>query len=253
MNYIQWNYEDDLLAGTTLRDPSLPENNNMALHACLRKEDVLNNRDTLSKALHIASSQWTFAMQTHSDHIHEVTAADAGRGYRVYEEGIADCDALYTKERNIAIGVFHADCVPVLLYDPFTGIIAAIHSGWQGTVQEITRKTVTLLMQKEHVDPAHLMAYIGPAIAYRSFEIQQDVIDRIRAMSFDTHYYLTMLPNGRAIADNKGLNMQMLLNLGVERDHITVNPNDTFLKNDAFFSYRREPACGRHLSFILRK
>ena len=78
MNYIQWNYEDDLLAGTTLRDPSLPENNNMALHACLRKEDVLNNRDTLSKALHIASSQWTFAMQTHSDHIHEVTAADAG-------------------------------------------------------------------------------------------------------------------------------------------------------------------------------
>ena len=46
MNYIQWNYEDDLLAGTTLRDPSLPENNNMALHACLRKEDVLNNRDT---------------------------------------------------------------------------------------------------------------------------------------------------------------------------------------------------------------
>ena len=86
MNYIQWNYEDDLLAGTTLRDSSLPENNNMALHACLRKEDVLNNRDTLSKALHIASSQWTFAMQTHSDHIHEVTAADAGRGYRVYEE-----------------------------------------------------------------------------------------------------------------------------------------------------------------------
>ena len=55
MNYIQWNYEDDLLAGTTLRDSSLPENNNMALHACLRKEDVLNNRDTLSKALHIAS------------------------------------------------------------------------------------------------------------------------------------------------------------------------------------------------------
>lgn len=253
MNYIQWKYEDDLIAGTTLRDPSQPENNNMALHACIRKEDVLENRKSLSRALNLSPSQWTFAMQTHSDHICEVRAEDAGKGSLVFEDGIPDCDALYTKEKNIAIGVFHADCVPVLLYDPFTGIIAAIHSGWQGTVQEITRKCVELLIQKEHVDPSHLMAYIGPAIAQRSFEIREDVISRIQAMSFDTSPFLTLLPEGKALADNKGLNMQMLLNLGVERDHITVNPNDTFLKNDAFFSYRRDHACARHLSFILRK
>lgn len=41
MNNIQWKYEDEILAGTTLRDPSLPENNNMALHACQDQETVL--------------------------------------------------------------------------------------------------------------------------------------------------------------------------------------------------------------------
>ena len=253
MNNIQWKYEDEILAGTTLRDPSLPENNNMALHACQDQEAVLNNRAALSEVLGIQQSQWTFAMQTHSDHIQEVTKVDAGRGSIRFEDGIPDCDALYTKEKNLAIGVFHADCVPVLLYDPFTGIIAAIHSGWQGTVQEITRKCVELLIQKEQVNPNHLMAYIGPAIAHRSFEIGEDVIARIQAMSFDTTPYLTLLPNGKALADNKGLNLQMLLDLGVERDHIIVNPNDTYQKNDAFFSYRRDHACGRHLSFIMRK
>ena len=79
------------------------------------------------------------------------------------------------------------------------------------------------------------------------------MIARIQAMSFDTAPYLTLLPNGKALADNKGLNLQMLLDLGVERDHIIVNPNDTYQKNDAFFSYRRDHACGRHLSFIMRK
>lgn len=253
MNMIQWKYKDEIIAGTTLRDPSLPENANMALHACSQKEEVLKNRRMLSEQLGIAMNQWTFAIQTHSDHIHEVTKADMGKGSIVYEDGIADCDALYTKEAGIAIGVFHADCVPVLLYDPYTGIIAAIHSGWQGVVSEITRKCVQHLIDKEHIDTSYLRAYIGPAIAHRSFEIKEDVIARIQAMSFDTTPYLKLQQDGRAFADNKGLTMQMLLNLGVSRDHITINPNDTFPKNDAFFSYRRDHSCGRHLSFIYRK
>ena len=99
MNNIQWKYEDDILAGTTLRYPSLPENNNMALHACQDQEAVLNNRAALSEVLGIQPSQWTFAMQTHSDHIQEVTKADAGRGSIRFEDGIPDCDALYTKEK----------------------------------------------------------------------------------------------------------------------------------------------------------
>jgi len=129
MNKIQWIHNNKLSAGTTLRDPQQAENNNTALHTGGKAEDIINNRIRLSKDLGIALSQWVFAQQTHSDNIYKVTLKDAGRGSFSHDDGIADCDALYTKEKNIALGVFHADCVPVLLYDPFTEIICAIHSG----------------------------------------------------------------------------------------------------------------------------
>ena len=253
MNKIIWKDNEDIVAGTTLRDAQAKEDNNMALHVGGNLTDVIANRQRLSEDLGISLNQWVFTQQTHSDHMHEVTKADAGKGSLLYVDGIADCDALYTKESHIALGVFHADCVPVLLYDPFTHLIAAIHSGWQGTVKEITRKSVAYLLAQEGVQPAHLHAYIGPAINYHSFEVGQDVIEKVQQMSFDTSAYITYLQNGKALVNNKGLNKAMLLQLGVPEEQITVNKNDTFQPNVALFSYRRDHDCGRHLSFIMMK
>lgn len=252
MNMIHWSPDKAIQAGTTLKDITRKEQNNMALHVGGHIPDILQNRKELSDMLTISSTQWVFANQTHSDHIYEVTKQDIGKGALNQEQAIFDCDALYTKEKNIAIGVFHADCVPILLFDPYTNIICAIHSGWLGTTKEITSKTIQHLMSKEGVDPAHIHAYIGPSIAFHSLEVGQDVIEKVKAMSFDTSSYIVYKDNEKAYLDNKGLNEQMLLDAGVKKHHIRINQNDTFLKNDSFFSYRRDHNCGRHLSFINR-
>ena len=253
MNIIQWKPAQAIVAGTTLRDISRPQDNDMALHTGHDVPLILENRRALSEALGITCDQWVFAQQTHSSHMQKVVKADMGKGAFQQVEAIADCDALYTKEAGIAIGVFHADCVPVLLYDPSTNIICAIHSGWQGSVKEITRHCLQQLMEHEGVDPSQVKAYIGPAIALHSFEVHDDVIQKLQAMSFDTTPYIVARSNGTYYVDNKGLNVRMLMDLGVAREHIMVNPNDTFMKNEAFFSYRRDHDCGRHLSFIYRK
>lgn len=253
MNYIQWMHHNNVIAGTTLRDATRREDNDMALHTGGDHDAIIENREALSKELGIQPNQWVYSQQTHSDHIYKVTAKDAGRGFYTFEDGIPDCDALYTREKNIAIGVFHADCVPILLYDPITELIAAIHSGWQGTVKEITKKTLQLLIEEEHVDPANILAYIGPAISYRSFEVGRDVVDQVRAMSFDTTPYIHYLQNDKALVNNKGLNRQMLMELGVPANNISTNRSDTFMKNESLFSYRRNHNCGRHLSFIVMK
>lgn len=253
MNTIYWKQNEQLCAGTTLRNPLKKENNNMALHVGGNLEDVISNRKDLCRATDTELTQWCFSCQTHSDHFHSVTKSDAGRGTRIYEDGIPNCDALYTHEKDLAIGVFHADCVAILLYDPYSKIIGAIHSGWQGTVKEITRKTLEHLIQHEHVQREHLHAYIAPAIAYRSFEVGMDVVEQVRSMSFDTSSFITLRQNDKALIDNKGLNRQMLLNAGVSAHHIQIDKNDTFMKNDALFSYRRDPQCGRHMSFIMMK
>lgn len=251
MNKIQWIHNNKIKAGTTLRDPHQVENNNMALHTGGKIEDIITNRNRLSADLGIDIKQWVFAQQTHSDHIYKVETSDAGRGALSQSDAITDCDALYTKEKNIAIGVFHADCVPVLLYDPFTEIICAIHSGWLGTTKEITRKAMEHLINEEGVDPKHVKAYIGPAISYDSFEVGMDVIEKMKQMSFDTSSFITYAPNEKAYVDTKGLNASMLQQCGVPQDNITINLNDTFMKNEALFSYRRDYACGRHLSYIM--
>ncbi|MEF9968163.1 MAG: peptidoglycan editing factor PgeF [Longicatena sp.] len=253
MNYIQWMNSDNIIAGTTLRNSELKENGNLALHTHGDLEAIIENRKVLSKDLSISLSQWVFAQQTHSDHLIKVGKDEQGRGTLLHSDGIADCDALYTKDKGVALGVFHADCVPILLYDPFTQLICAIHSGWQGTIKEITAKVISYLIENEHVKPENLLAYIGPAISYHSFEVGQDVIEKVQTMSFDTSSFITYKKDGKALVNNKGLNRQMLLNAHVPYENITYNRNDTFLDNDAFFSYRRDHNCGRHLSFIMMK
>ena len=94
---------------------------------------------------------------------------------------------------------------------------------------------------------------IRDSINYHSFEVGQDVIEKVQQMSFDTSAYITYLQNGKALVNNKRLNKAMMLQLGVPEEQITVNKNDTFQPNEALFSYRRDHDCGRHLSFIMMK
>ena len=253
MKQILWKPAMHILAGTTLRDPAQKECFDLALHTNHNADSILENRTVLANTLDTKASDWVFAKQTHSDHIYKVESKDKGKGAFAFNDGIDDCDALYTRESDIGIGVFHADCVAVLLYDPYTNIIAAIHSGWQGSVKEITRKCVERLSQQEGVDHSHLLAYISCAIGFKSFEVGNEVVDQIASMSFDTARFIQRISKEKALIDNKGLNEQMLINCGVRKENITVNPNDTFFDNDAFFSYRRDKQCGRHLSYILRK
>lgn len=253
MKLKTWIDNQYILSGTTLRDSNAKENGNTALHVPGKKEDIIENRTDFSKTIGVTLHDCVFACQTHSNHFYKVENKDRGKGTLKYEDGIEDCDALYTKEKGILLGVFHADCVPVLLYDPITSLVAAIHSGWQGTVKEITSKVVTHIVQTEGVDPKNLHAYIGCAIEKNSFEVGMDVIEKVQSMSFDTSSFLVRKNADKAYMDNKGLNMQMLLNAGVLAENIHMDRSDTFQENDAFFSYRRDHNCGRHMSYIMLK
>lgn len=250
---ILWKEKRELLAGTTLRNPNKLENNNIALHCGGNLESILKNREALANKLEVPLKHWVLANQTHSNHVQRVTAADKGKGAFTQADAIPDCDALYTREANLLLGVFHADCVPILLYDPMEKIICAIHSGWLGTTKQITTKTLETLVQEEGVNPIHLQAYIGPAIAFQSLEVGMEVVEKVKVLPFDTSPYIQLLENGKALIDNRGLNYQMLRNAGVLDENIMDDKNDTFVENPSFFSYRRDKTCGRHFSFIVRK
>lgn len=250
---IYWKRKKEIIAGTTLRNSKKLQYNNMALHCGGDLRAVIENRKVLAKKLDIPMSHWILANQTHSDHIQKVSVADAGKGACSQADAISDCDALYTRDANVLIGVFHADCVAILLYDPMENLICAIHSGWLGTSKQITAKALDILIHKEHCRPENIQAYIAPAIAFQSLEVGMEVVEKIKALPFDTTTYIKYKENGKALIDNKGLNYQMLRNAGIVDENIMDDKNDTFAENESFFSYRRDKNCGRHLSFIVRK
>ena len=84
-------------------------------------------------------------------------------------------DALITQTPGLRIGVKTADCVPVLLYDSSTRTVAAIHSGWKGTLADIVGVTIRRMTAECGVCPGNIKAVIGPCIHVEAFEVGDEV------------------------------------------------------------------------------
>ena len=165
-------------------------------------------------------------------------------------------DALVTNLSGLAIGVRTADCVPVLLYDADNHAIAAIHSGWRGTVQAISQVTINRMSALYGTRASALSAVIGPCIAFDSFQVGEELVEQFRSCGFrmdEIHRYDG--PNREDMAgghhiDLVGANRELLLDAGLDPLRIHVCGIDTY-RDLNFFSARREgTACGRIINSI---
>ena len=187
--------------------------------------------------------------QVHGDRIAVIDRPELTR------EDLEGYDAFICKFPGIAIGVRTADCVPILLYDPVQRVVAAIHSGWKGTVLKIAQKTIGLMKCDFGCLPENLRAVIGPAIGPNSFQVGPEVVDKFR----NTGFPMTQIWSFRGESDGSPMsgghhidlytaNRWILEESGV-RD-IQVFDIDTFT-DTSFFSARREgTACGRNINAI---
>ena len=86
-------------------------------------------------------------------------------------------DAVVTAEPGVLCSVLTADCAPVLLADPETRIVAAVHAGWKGALGGIVHSAVAA-MEALGAAPHRMLAVVGPCIAQDSYEVGQDFQDR---------------------------------------------------------------------------
>ena len=244
---------ENLIAGTTLKDNQQTLNGNLALHTGEDATQVVENRRTLADALQVDVDQFVFANQTHSKKAYRVTVGDRGRGSLSTEDAVDDVDALYTYETDIVLGVFTADCVPVLFYDEDSGLIGAIHSGWKGTVQDIVSWTFA---QIKGQDPVLFMgkmkAILGPSIAQDSFEVDKDVADQFKALGYADDFIQWDARRGKYLINNQATVAEQLKRVGFLPENIQLSDQDTLKMTDGF-SYRLDKAPGRHFNFITRK
>ena len=197
--------------------------------------------------------------QVNDDKIAVITSRDTTR------EDLQGIDAMVTNLRNFAIGARTADCVPILLYDPENKAIAAVHSGWRGTVKKISQKVIRLMGETYGTRATNLHAIIGPSIGPDSFQVGQDVVDAFQQASFpiDEIVVKTEIIGTENTIHNAPLvlkshidlwkaNSLLLEEMGVRPENIQVAGICTYQHNDLFFSARREgKKCGRIINAIL--
>ena len=172
-------------------------------------------------------------------------------------EDLEGYDAFITTLPGVAIGVRTADCVPVLLYDPVKRVVAAIHSGWKGTVQKISQKTLAILTEQFGCRPADIRAAIGPCIGVESFQVGEEVVERFREEGFPMEELWRFTSGHPEIPMHDGhhidlvrANRWLLEESGIQPGNIRVAGIDTY-RDASFYSARREgTACGRTINAI---
>lgn len=211
---------------------------------------VVANRRELGENAGFELDRLVVGNQVHGADITVVTAEDAGRGAYDNESRLPDTDALVTDEAGVCLMVLTADCVPVLLYDPKCGAIAAIHAGWKGTAADIVGKTVNLLRKRYGSEPRNILAGIGPAIGKCCFEVGEEV-----ASVFQGRYPEQVEAGknpGKFQVDLGAINYLELLQAGLDAENIEQADICTRCHPHDFFSYRYAGgAAGRFGTGIL--
>jgi YfiH family protein len=155
-----------------------------------------------------------------------------------------DADASFTRQSSIVCAVQTADCLPVFFCDDQASVVAVAHAGWRGLAAGILESTV----QSMSVDPARLLAWLGPAIGPNKFEVGNEV--RAAFMTHDAHASSAFVPTAdeKWLADIYTLARMRIAAIGIRR--ITGTNWCTVTQGEDFFSYRRDGVTGRMASCI---
>jgi polyphenol oxidase len=164
---------------------------------------------------------------------------------------VRTADGSYSNQLGQACTVMTADCLPILLCDTKGTQVAAIHCGWRSLAKGITAKA----LDKFTCKPQAVMAYLGPAISQKYFEVGVDVLDAFfksaRNLQHTDSIAAAFIPAQKPFhfyADIYALARAELKALGV--NNIYGGDYCTYEDAERFYSYRRDEVTGRMASFV---
>ncbi|HSW38850.1 MAG TPA: peptidoglycan editing factor PgeF [Acidobacteriota bacterium] len=206
---------------------------------------VGKNRQRFLTALNFENAHLVILRQVHSSRAHIINDIS---GQWNQTEG----DALMTGSENIALAVTVADCLPVLIADPANKAVAAVHSGWKGTLARVLPQAILEMRRAFNSNPEQLIVAAGPGIGSCCYEVGSEV-----AREFDREYpgYRLSVP---AAGRSGKFYLDLLRALDAQLDGAGVPPENRFELGactrcavNEFFSFRAEgPQSGRMMGVI---
>jgi polyphenol oxidase len=166
---------------------------------------------------------------------------------------LPEADILWSRDAELAVAVQAADCVPLLLTDPRSGMVAAAHAGWRGLAARVPIEVVGAIVRHSGSDPTDLVAAIGPAIGPCCYEVGGDVLEAFAGAFPDQHHvWFASGPSaGKYFLDTWASARAQLETAGVSPSKIFVAALCTACHPQTFNSYRRDgPPAGRLAAVI---
>ncbi len=218
---------------------------NLGLHVGDDATSVLKNRQALEQQLQLAHApQWL-------EQIHGVKVIHAKT-----DGLVRTADGSYTNQAGVVCTVMTADCLPIFLCDKQGTQVAVVHCGWRSLAKGICARALQKFgANGKEINGHDIIAYLGPAISQRHFEVGVDVLDAFfksaRTPTQQEQIAAAFIPGNRPLhfyADIYALARAELESLGVT----AVYGGDycTYAQDALFFSYRRDGKTGRMASLI---
>lgn len=176
----------------------------------------------------------------------------------IFNPNLENIDGLITNKKDKVLSLTYADCTPIFLFDKSKNVIGNIHSGWQGTLNQIAKEAIKCMENSYNCNPEDIICVIGPTIRKCHFEVDEDVKNMFyntfkKIYDLDKFIYTGKIKNGKQkyYIDTVYLNIQMLIQSGIIEKNI-VDSNICTVENSKFIhSYRAEREnAGRNTAII---
>lgn len=200
---------------------------------------VRKNRRIISKC--IDRQNLVFANQVHGNQVIIIDGAQRGANNGDSASAL-NGDAMVTHLPQIALVIQVADCQAVMMYDPKRQVVANVHVGWRGSIQNILARTLNVLEQRFGCQAGHLVVGISPSLGPCCAEFvnyKTEIPQRYWAYKDDSHHF-----------DFLAISYDQLVEAGIRPENITISRMCTKCNPDIFFSYRGQGRTGRFAAVI---
>ena len=205
----------------------------------LTDEQIEKNKNSYKKICKVIGIEYNDIVKTnqvHKDIIKKVNYKINKNEPDFFEEIYEGTDGLVTNKKNLAICTTNADCIVLMMYDTKKNVIANVHSGWRGTIQKVSAKTIEKMEQIYGCNPKDIICCISPSIRKCHFEVDEDVKNMFENSFKDISKFASK--ENKWHIDTVKINIEILKEKGVKEENIIDSKICTVCNSNLIHSYR---------------
>ncbi|MER2063819.1 MAG: peptidoglycan editing factor PgeF [Alkalibacterium sp.] len=189
---------------------------------------IIKDVERLLKEMNIEPLEIYTGQQMHTDNV-EIVDGTNGETF-VYGRTFKETDGLITDKQNIALLIKYADCTPIILFDPQKRVQAVVHSGWRGTVKQISVKAIEKMEEVFGCKREDLLVYVGPSIDQDNYEVGPEVYEAFSGVKNRDDFFK---PHGEKYKMSMtDANVAILLEAGIKEENMEVERTSTYTSEE---------------------